>query len=81
MWVNFSFKTNGMAAGVKGSGEGVVNPCSGKIIARISYGIATSYRDNFNLTTADEVNLFPYTDEDHILLAAKKAIKKNQEGA
>lgn len=50
---------------------------TGEILATISYGLF-QYREVLKLNTSDPVNTFPYTIEDEIICAARRALKSGR---
>jgi hypothetical protein len=50
----------------------MVNNETGEITATIEYGL-TSYFEEYKLNIKNEVNIFPYTIEDRIILNARKS--------
>lgn len=68
----FKFDTSSKLASNKGICEGMVNNETGEITATIEYGL-TSYSEEYKLNIKNEVNIFPYTIEDRIILNARKS--------
>lgn len=69
------FYTKHRLASNRGQCRGTVDVETGEITAVVSYGL-TSYHEKYKLNTSDEVNNFPYTVEDEIIIQARKAVDR-----
>lgn len=69
---SFDFKTSARMASNQGNLRGIVNNETGEITAIHSFGLM-GYREEYNINISDDVNVFPYTLKDRIIMAAKKA--------
>lgn len=70
MYINFRTTKSNAARGW----EGIVNTKTGEIIARSSSKYSAPHEKRLNIKY--KVNQFPCTDEDLIVLAARKALKE-----
>lgn len=70
----FRFQTGRLLASACGCCFGQVDRKTGEILANITYGLF-QYREVLKLNISDPVNSFPYTIEDEIICAAKKAVR------
>lgn len=73
----FRFRTGRHLASACGCCSGQVDRQTGEILATISYGLF-QYREVLKLNTSDPVNTFPYTIEDEIICAARRALKSGR---
>ena len=69
----FRFQTGKRLASAYGCCSGQVDRRTGEILATITYGLF-QYRETFKLNLSDPVHSFPYTIEDEIIRAARKAM-------
>ena len=70
----FRFQTGKRLASAYGCCSGQVDRRTGEILATITYGLF-QYRETFKLNLSDPVHSFPYTIEDEIIRAARKAMR------
>lgn len=70
----FRFQTGKRLASAYGCCSGQVDRRTGEILATITYGLF-QYREMFKLNLTDPVHSFPYTIEDEIICAARKAVR------
>ena len=70
----FTFRTGRRLASAEGCCSGQVDCRTGEILATITYGLS-QYRDVLKLNISDPVRSFPYTIEDEIICAARKAVR------
>lgn len=70
----FRFQTGKRLASAYGCCSGQVDRRTGEILATITYGLF-QYREMFKLKLSDPVHSFPYTIEDEIIRAARKAMR------
>ena len=70
----FTFRTGRRLASAEGCCSGQVDCRTGEILATITYGLF-QYRETFKLNLSDPVHSFPYTIEDEIICAARKAVR------
>ena len=70
----FRFQTGKRLASAYGCCSGQVDRRAGEILATITYGLF-QYRETFKLNLSDPVHSFPYTIEDEIIRAARKAMR------
>lgn len=70
----FRFQTGKWLASKCGSCFGQVDCQTGEIQATITYGVF-QYREVLKLNISDPIHIFPYTIEDEIIFAARKAIR------
>ena len=70
----FRFQTGKRLASAYGCCSGQVDRRTGEILATITYGLF-QYREMFKLNLTDPVHSFPYTIEDEIICAARKAMR------
>ena len=70
----FRFQTGKRLASAYGCCSGQVDRRTGEILATITYGLF-QYREMFKLKLSDPVHSFPYTIEDEIICAARKAVR------
>ena len=70
----FRFQTGRHLASECGCCSGQVDRQTGEILATITYGLF-QYRETFKLNLSDPVHSFPYTIEDEIICAARKAMR------
>ena len=70
----FTFRTGRRLASAEGCCSGQVDCRTGEILATITYGLF-QYRETFKLNLSDPVHSFPYTIEDEIIRAARKAMR------
>lgn len=70
----FRFQTGRQLASVGGHCSGQVDRRTGEILATISYGLH-QYREVLKLNISDPVSAFPYTIEDEIICAARRAVR------
>ena len=70
----FTFRTGRRLASAEGCCSGQVDCRTGEILATITYGLF-QYRETFKLNLSDPVHSFPYTIEDEIICAARKAMR------
>lgn len=68
----FSFSIKERLASEYGRCSGQVNLQTGEILASVSYGLF-QYREHYCLNISNQINAFPYTIEDRIICAAKRA--------
>lgn len=73
-YVFFRFQTGRRLASAYGCCSGQVDRQTGEILATITYGLF-QYREVLKLNISDPVNTFPYTIEDEIICAARKAVQ------
>ena len=73
-YVFFKFRTGQRLASEYGVCSGQVDRRTGEILATITYGLF-QYRETFKLNLSDPVHSFPYTIEDEIICAARKAVR------
>ena len=73
-YVFFKFRTGQRLASEYGVCSGQVDRRTGEILATITYGLF-QYRETFKLNLSDPVHSFPYTIEDEIICAARKAMR------
>lgn len=73
-YVFFKFRTGQRLASEYGVCSGQVDRWTGEIRATITYGLF-QYRETFKLNLSDPVHSFPYTIEDEIICAARKAVR------
>ena len=73
-YVFFKFRTGQRLASEYGVCSGQVDRRTGEILATITYGLF-QYRETFKLHLSDPVPSFPYTIEDEIICAARKAMR------
>lgn len=73
-YVFFRFQTWERMAGECGCCSGQVDCQTGEILATITHGLF-QYREGLKLNISDPVNTFPYTIEDEIIYAARKAVR------
>ena len=73
-YVFFKFRTGQRLASEYGVCSGQVDRRTGEILATITYGLF-QYRETFKLNLSDPVHSFPYTIEDEIIRAARKAMR------
>ena len=70
----FTFRTGRRLASAEGCCSGQVDCRTGEILATITYGLS-QYREILKLNISDPVRSFPYTIEDEIICAARKAVR------
>ena len=70
----FTFRTGRRLASAEGCCSGQVDCRTGEILATITYGLS-QYRAILKLNISDPVRSFPYTIEDEIICAARKAVR------
>ena len=70
----FTFRTGRRLASAEGCCSGQVDCRTGEILATITYGLS-QYREVLKLNISDPVHSFPYTIEDEIICAARKAVR------
>lgn len=70
----FRFQTGKRLASAYGCCSGQVDRRTGEILATFTYGLF-QYRETFKLNLSDPVHSFPYTIEDEIIRAARKAMR------
>ena len=73
-YVFFKFRTGQRLASEYGVCSGQVDRRTGEILATITYGLF-QYRETFKLNLSDPVHSCPYTIEDEIICAARKAMR------
>lgn len=73
-YVFFDFSTGTYAASHRGKGWGMVNTETGDVDASIYFGLMF-YHEDYRLNVSDRVNIFPYSVEDKIILAARDAVR------
>ena len=70
----FTFRTGRWLASAEGCCSGQVDCRTGEILSTITYGLS-QYREVLKLNISDPVHSFPYTIEDEIICAARKAVR------
>ena len=70
----FTFRTGRRLASAEGCCSGQVDCRTGEILATITYGLS-QYREILKLNISDPVHSFPYTIEEEIICAARKAVR------